>query len=316
MKRPLSLAAAFFAALSLLALPASAESARVVRGSISSITADAIAVKGVSGIVTTCTVAKRSPDLAGYSSGNRVQMICLRLRAHGKLVLFKIRHLVAVPAPAATDDSSTKFGGAITALSDDSITVHDGDRDLTCKLDASSPATADYKVGQHVKVVCAGGTLVAIAPVTTADAGRYYTGTVAAVDATGLTLNTDHGPVTCTIGDGSPSVATLHVGDKIGMGCKAPTMQLVLIRNLDDGGTTTTPTDPTPAPTPPTTHVVTGAAGTLSALTDGSLTVHTDGGEVTCTIGPSSPSLASFAVGDRVKMACWDGVLHEIAKVS
>ena len=113
MKRPLSLAAASIAALSLLALPASAESARVVRGSISSVTAGAIAVKGVSGIVTTCTVVKRSPDLAGYSSGNRVQMICVRLRAHGKLVLFKIRHLAAVPAPVASDDASTKFGGAI-----------------------------------------------------------------------------------------------------------------------------------------------------------------------------------------------------------
>ena len=212
MKRPLSLAAASFAALSLLALPASAESARVVRGSISSVT-DAIAVKGVSGIVTTCTVVKMSPDLAGYSAGNRVQMICVRLRAHGKLVLFKIRHLAAVPVPVASDDASTRFGGAITSLTDGSITVHDGDRDLTCKLDASSPATGDYKVGQHVKVVCAGGSLVAIAPVTTADAGRYFTGTVASVSASGLTLNTEHGPVTCTIGDGSPTVAALHVGD-------------------------------------------------------------------------------------------------------
>jgi hypothetical protein len=66
---------------------------------------------------------------------------------------------------AASDDASTRFGGALTALSDDSISLHDGDRDLTCKLDASSPSTADYKVGQHVKVVCAGGTLVSIAPV-------------------------------------------------------------------------------------------------------------------------------------------------------
>jgi hypothetical protein len=313
MKRPLSLAAASFAALSLLALPASAESARVVRGSISSVTDGAIAVKGVSGIVTTCTVVKRSPDLAGYSAGNRVQMICVRLRAHGKLVLFKIRHLAAVPAPAS-DDASTRFGGAITSLTDGSITVHDGNRDLTCKLDASSPATGDYKVGQHVKVVCAGGSLVAIAPVTTADAGRYFTGSVTSVSASGLTLTTEHGPVTCTIGDGSPSVAALHLGDKIGMGCKASNMQLVLIRKLD-GGTTTTPTDPKPAPPTPTTHVVTGAAGKLAALTDGSLTVHTDGGEVTCTIGSTSPSLASFAVGDRVKMVCWDGALHEIAKV-
>jgi len=318
MKRPLSVAAAFFAALSLLALPASADSARVVRGTIDSITQDAVAVKAPSGIVTTCAVVKRSPHVAGYKGGDRVQMVCVHLRGRAKLVLAKLRHLPALPVAAASDDASTKFGGAITALSDDSISLHDGDRDLTCKRDASSPSTADYKVGQHVKVVCAAGTLVSIAPVTS-DVGRYFTGTVSEIGASSLTITTEHGPVTCTLGDGSPSLAALHVGDHVGMGCKASTMQLVLIKKLDgDAGTTTTTRTETTTTTTTstTTHVVTGAAGTLSALTDGAITVHTDGGEVTCTIGTSSPSLASFAVGDRVKMACWDGVLHEIAKVS
>jgi hypothetical protein len=316
MKRPLSLVAAFCAALSLIALPASADSsARVVRGSIASITSHTLAVEGTSGIVTTCAVLKRSPSLAGYTAGDRVQMLCLRLRARGRLVLAKLRHLPALTnVAAASDDAATKFGGAITSLSDDTITLHDGDRDLTCTLDSSSPATGDYKVGQHATVVCSGGTLVAIAPVTTADVGRYFTGTVAEIGAASLTLTTEHGPVTCTFGDGTPSVAALHVGDHIGMGCKASTMQLVLIRKVDgDGGTITTTTT---APPPPPTHVLTGARGTLSALTDGSLTVQTDGGEVTCSIGGSSPSLESFSVGDLVKMACWDGVLHEIAKVT
>lgn len=319
MKRPLSIAAAFFAALSLLALPASADSARVVRGTISSIGPDAVSVQAASGIVTTCAVLKRSPHPTGFESGDRVQMVCVHLRGHARLVLAKLRHLPALPVAAASDDASTRFGGAITALSDDSISLHDGDRDLTCKLDASSPSTADYKVGQHVKVACAGGTLVSIAPVTS-DVGRYFTGTVAEIGAHSLTITTEHGPVTCSLGDGSPSLAALRVGDRVGMGCKASTMQLVLIKKLDgDAGTTTTTkteTTTTTTTTSTTTHVLTGAAGTLSALTDGSITVHTDRGEVTCTIGTSSPSLASFAVGDRVKMACWDGVLHEIARVS
>jgi hypothetical protein len=322
MKRPLSLAAASFAALTLLALPASAESARVVRGAISSITTDTLAVKGPSGIVTTCSLGKHSPSVAGYSAGDRVQAVCLRVHAHGQLVLAKLRHLPALPAAAANDDAVTKFGGAITALGDGSITLHDGDRDLTCSLGTTSPATGDYKVGQHAVVACAGGTLVAISPVTTGDLGRYFIGSVAEIGTSSLTLTTDHGPVTCTFGDGTPSVAALHVGDHIGMGCKASTMQLVLIRKLDgDGGTTTTTTagttetTTTPAPSAPT-PVLTGARGVLSAFTDGSLTVHTDGGDVTCTLGSSSPGLTGFAVGDLVKMACWDGVLHEIAKVS
>src|SRR5439155_25791789 len=130
-------------------------------------------------------------------------------------------------------------GGAITVLTDGSITVHDGDRDLTCSLDSSSPSTDGFKVGQHVKVACSGGSLVAIAPVTTADAGRYYAGTVSALDDKSITLQTEHGPATCTLGVGSPSTAGLKVGDRVGMGCKASTMQLVLLRKLDGDGTGT-----------------------------------------------------------------------------
>ena len=135
--------------------------------------------------------------------------------------------------------------------------LHDGDRDLiTCALDSSSPSTADFKLGQHVKVECAGGKLVTIAAITQADAGRYYVGVVNAVDGSGLTLQTEHGPVTCTIGAGSPSTAELHVGDKIGMGCKASTMQLVLIRKLDGGDTPPPPTTTTPTTTPRPGHAV------------------------------------------------------------
>ena len=53
-----------------------------------------------------------------------------------------------------------QFGGAITDLSDTSISLHDGNRDLTCAIDSTSPSVASLKVGMHVRVSCAGGTLV------------------------------------------------------------------------------------------------------------------------------------------------------------
>jgi hypothetical protein len=305
MKRPLFVCAAIVAALS-VALPAAADNGRSLKGQITAISQHRISIKSPNSIVTSCAVVRVSPSLDGYAAGDAVQAVCHSRRGH--LVLARIRHLPR-PAPPATknDAESTTFGGAITALSDDSITLRDGDRQITCSIVSSSPSTDGYKVGQHAKVSCAGGTLVAIAPVTTADAGRYYVGTVSALDDKSITLQTEHGPATCTIGPGSPSTAALHLGDRIGMGCKASTMQLVLIRKVDGGST---------SPTEPTTHTKTGARGTLSAVTETSVSVTTDGGTVTCTRGSSSPSLGDAAVGDHVEMGCLDGVLTAFAKVS
>jgi hypothetical protein len=222
MKRHILPWAALAVALS-LALPAAAGNGCSVKGMISSISAHRVAVKGSNSIVTSCALARVSPSLSGYAAGDPVQMVCRSRK--GRLVLARIRHLQRATAPVQNETAPTYFGGAITALNDTSLTLHDGDRDLTCALDASSPSTAGFKLGQHVKVECAGGKLVAIAAITQVDAGRYYVGTVNALDGKGLTLQTEHGLVTCTIGAGSPSTAELKLGDRIGMGCNASTMQ-------------------------------------------------------------------------------------------
>jgi hypothetical protein len=289
-------------------LPASAANGRSVKGTIASISAHSVAIKSHSSIVTTCALARVSPSLGGYAAGDRVQIVCRGRK--GRLVLTRIRHLGSAATPSQNDTAPTYFGGAITALSDGSITLHDGDRDLTCSLDSSSPSTADFKLGQHVKVECAGGKLVAIAPITTADAGRYFVGVVNALDGKALTLQTEHGPVTCTIGAGSPSTAELHVGDRIGMGCKASTMQLVLIRKLDGAG------DPPSPPAPPATHTTTGARGAVSTVSSTSVSVLTDGGTVTCQVGSTSPALGDLKVGDHVSIKCTDGVLATLERVS
>ena len=314
MKRHILPWAAFAVALC-IALPAAAANGRSVKGMIASISDHTVAVKSHSSIVTTCAVARVSPSLSGYAAGDAVQMVCRSRK--GRLVLARIRHLRSTAAGAQKNDTEpTYFGGAITALSDNSISLHDGDRDLTCGLDSSSPSTADFKLGQHVKVECAGGELVTIVAITQGDAGRYYVGVVNAVDGSGLTLQTEHGPVTCTIGAGSPSTAELHVGDKIGMGCKTATMQLVLIRKLDGGDASPPPPPSSGDPTTPTTHTTTGARGAVSALSSTSVSVLTDGGTVTCQLGSASPALGDLQVGDHVSMKCSDGVLATLERVT
>lgn len=307
MTRGLTLVAALLAALA-VAIPASATDVRTVQGVLVSVTPGAVAVKDAKNVVMTCARADKSPSLDGYAAGDRVQAACVRIGS--KLVLAKIRRLTAPNAPA-NDAAPTKFSGAVTALSDGSISLHDGDRDLTCSLGAASPSTAGVKVGQHVTVACVNGVLVAIAPVVSTP-GRAYEGTVTAVSATSITVHTANGDGTCTVGDGSPSIVDVKVGDRVLAGCKAGTNQLVLLKQLPAAPQ---PPPPPPPPTPPGDgHTVT-VGGTLSALSSTSLTVHGEHGDVTCTV-PATARLGDFHVGDRVGMACTDGVLAKLVKLT
>jgi hypothetical protein len=295
-----------------VALPASAENSVIVRGTIASVSATSVTITGAKGVATTCVVLAKSPSLDGYATGDAVQAACLRLRA--KLVLAKIRHVVA---GGGSDTKSVTFGGVVTALSDSSISLHDGDRDLTCAIGPDSPSTAGAKVGGHAKVACANGVLVSLALVPSGDGkpapppGPEHktvgaNGTVSAVSPSSLTVHTDGSDVTCSVGDGSPSVADVRAGDKVKMGCVDGVLKVLARADAP----------PPPPPPPPPANVVT-VGGTLTAVSDASLTVHnTEHGDVTCTRGPSSPSLGDFHVGDRVGMACADGVLVKIVRLT
>ncbi|HEY8647037.1 MAG TPA: hypothetical protein VIL77_14300 [Gaiellaceae bacterium] len=367
MTRGLALLTTLLATLA-VALPAAAAEGRTLKGVLVSVSSTGVAVKDSKSVVTRCAVVDKSPSLDGYAAGDRVQAACVR--TGGKLVLAKIRRLAAKSGSTSNDAEPTKFAGAVTALSDGSISLHDGDRDLTCSIGASSPSTAGVKVGQHVKVSCSNGALVAIAPVTSTDAGRAYEGSVSAVSSTSITVHTAKGDGTCTVGDGSPSLADVKVGDRVLAGCKAGTNQLVLLKKLAATGGDT-PKGQTGAGTISVlstssvtfhnaerdvtcslsaasprlgdynvgdkvkfgclngvlaviakdgsstvsgAHKTVGAAGTVSAVSAGSLTVHTDGGDVTCSVGDGSPSVADVHVGDKVKIGCVDGLLKVLAR--
>jgi hypothetical protein len=303
MKRLLIAVAATLAATASLTVPALAGNGKSLRGTVASTTDTAISITGRLGITTTCRLGLHSPSLAKVSVGDRVFAVCAK-RRHGGLVLTTLRKDRTAP-PAAKDTRPVTFGGAITALTDTSISLHDGDRDITCTLGPDSPKTDGFKVGQHAKVACADGLLVAIAA---PEVGRYFVGTVATLTDGALTLTTEHGPVTCTITPLSPSTASLKVGDKVGMGCRASTMELVLLRRVDGDAPPTTP----PAPT---THTELHAKGAIRELGDRGLALTTDGGNVACSRGDNSPSLDGYAVGDTVAITCVDGVLTAIEKV-
>lgn len=366
MTRGLALLTALVATLA-VALPATAAEGRTLKGVLVTVSATSVAVKDATNVVTTCARVAKSPSLDGFAAGDRVQAACVR--TGGKLVLAKIRLLAAKSSPASNDAEPTKFGGAVTAVSDNAITLRDGDRTFTCSIGATSPSTAEVKVGQHLKVSCSNGVLVSLARVTSTDAGHAYEGTVTAVSASSITVHTAHGDGTCTVGDGSPSLAEVKVSDRVLVGCKAGTNQLVLLKKLaangdqpkgQTGGGTISALSATSVTFHNEEHDVTcsladasprlgdyhvgdkvkfgclsgalvaiakvdsgkvdgphktvGAAGPVTAVSSTSLAVHTDGGNVTCSVGDGSPSVATLQVGDTVKMGCVDGVLKVLAR--
>ena len=312
MTRPTWILAALVASLA-VAVPAVAAEGRAITGVVASISSSAVAVQDAKGVVTTCSLAAKSPTLAGYSVGERVRMQCVR--AKGRLVLARVRALPAATASPTDETKPVTFAGAITALSDSSISLHDGTRDLTCTIDATSPSTASFAVGQHVRVACAKGVLAKITAITrplpspappTPTPPPHKTlaaqGVVTALSSSSVTVHTDGGDVTCAVGAGSPPLGDFQVGDRIKMACVDGTV--VALAKAD--------APPKTAPPPATT-----AAGTITALSTSALTIHNaEHGDLTCSLGPSSPSLGDYHVGDRVGIACVDGTLVKIERLT
>ncbi len=293
------------------ALPASSNEGVSAKGVVAALTTSGVSVTGPDRTIR-CALGRHSPSLAGYAVGDRVRAQCRRVAKH--LVLARIEHLAA-PADGAGAAEPVKFGGAITELSPTSITLHDGDRNLTCSLGDGSPSTGSLKVGDHARVVCQGGVLIALAPVTTADAAHVFEGVVTTLGSTSISLQNGEHVFSCALGDGSPSVAEIHVGDRAAVGCRVGSGLLVWLKKLPSTTLLPAPTpEPAPAPNPPHTDLTT-FGGTLTALSTASLTVHNDEhGDVTCTLTDGSPHLGDYHVGDHVKMACSNGVLTLIAK--
>ena len=215
----------------LFVVPAAAgNGAKELRGSIVALSANAVTVKDGTKSAT-CSLASTSPPLGAYRVGDRVTVACKRTGNHWTLLAI---HRLATAKPKAdqpapktspTADGSFKQGGTLTDVSAASVTVRDGAHDFVCKLTDTSPPLAGFAVGDHVVIVCEDGALAGItkAPPTTEPKdpiSRTGQGTLTALTTALITVHTDGGDVTCSLGDGSPKLGDFHVGDLVSFGCK------------------------------------------------------------------------------------------------
>ena len=203
------------------------------------------------------------------------------------------------PTTTTTQTVYTTATDPITALSSTSITVGP----LTCSIGSSSPKAGDFKVGDRARIYCANGVLLYLirpdTPTTTTPAATTTTTTktepnytsatdpITALSSTSITV----GPLTCSIGSSSPKPGDFKVGDQVGIGCSGGVLVKIGTPQLDDGG-----------------FKVVVQLGPIVALNADSITV----GKVKCSLATTSPSVASYEVGDRVGIGCAGGILFMI----
>ena len=205
-------------------------------------------------------------------------------------VLTAIANLAPAPPPPPVETRTAT--GTLTTMSDASVTVHTERGDLTCTRGSGSPKLGDFHVGDAVKVTCANGVFIALAKL---DVTTVATGVLSGLFDGNAAVTTDGGQKTCTRGPSSPSSDGFQAGDRVKMTCLNGV--LTALAHVD---------------------VYTGGTGTLVALSPASLTVHTDGGDVTCNLTGDSPIPTQFHVGRQREAVLQErrGVLGDEADVT
>ncbi len=254
-----------------------------------------------------CAITAASPATTAFAVGDLVKIAC------AKRVLVAIADIPALTRKSGNEQPVTSgISGTVTAISPTSITVHDGDRNLTCTVNSASPSIAGLSVGSHVKIGCANETLVSLgspgaAPVTTTTAANVTdaNGPITALGASAITVQT----MTCTIGPSSPATSEFKVGDAVRMYCLNGV--LYVLKHTDAAPPPPTTTSSTTTTTPVNYSY---ATGTLTALSAASITVTGDGAPLTCPIGTTTQNLAEFHTGDKVRLYCQNGLFYKLIR--
>lgn len=297
-------------ALSLLAAaPAAAGGPTLLhaRGEIVALDEEWIGVKSADGMLR-CRIPDRLVDKAEtLALGDRIWIVCSK-RGKRAPELQAIKH-AAADEKKPDEKKHEKTGheqalaGTVKSVSDDSITVADGDRALKCVVPAAKADRLDgVEVGDRVKLVCKGGDLVHLGRASS-DAPAVHAvdiaGLVTAVSDVSITVaSTDKSrSLTCSVPLRlAETVYGLSVGDAVKLLCKKSdaATELAAVARLVIGDKQ--------KEKPKTEWTI---AGAITSHSGDRIVVSAEGRSLSCFIPQDwREKLAGFAVGDRVKMLC------------
>jgi hypothetical protein len=210
---------------------AKAKELRIV-GAIVRLSDTAVAVENrVGDAVLTCAVPERlAAKVQRFEVGDAVRMHCVRPRGR-RAMLLKLRPLdeAKLPEkPAERPEGEKKEAlGLVAELGDGAIVVQAREGRLACRVPDEKRAKVDgLKVGDTVKIWCAGGILVGLErPVpmdkpAPAEEVRVY-GSVVAISRESVTVRGEAGSLTCRVPTGfAEKTARFAVGDAVKMMCR------------------------------------------------------------------------------------------------
>jgi hypothetical protein len=203
-----------------------------ISGPIVRLSDTAVAVENRVGDATlACRVPERLAEkVARFEVGDKVRMLCLRHRGR-RAVLLKLMPLEAAKRPERPAEKPAvekkEALGTVAELGDAAIVVQSRDGRVACRVPEEKQAKLDgLKVGDTIKIWCAGGVLVGLerpVPVDKpkpAEEVRLY-GRIAELSREAVTVRGEAGSLTCRVPAGlAEKLARFAVGDAVKLMCR------------------------------------------------------------------------------------------------
>ena len=203
-----------------------------ISGAIVRLSDEVVAVENrVGDAVLTCRVPERmASKLERFEVGDAVRMFCLRHRGRRavllKLMPYEPANRPEMPAEKPPVEKKEALG-LVAELGEGAIVVQTREARVACRVPAEKRAKLEgLKVGDTVKIWCAGGVLVGLErPVATdkpkpAEDVRVY-GRIAELSREAVTVRGDAGSLTCKVPAAfAEKLARFAVGDAVKMMCR------------------------------------------------------------------------------------------------
>jgi hypothetical protein len=200
-----------------------------ISGPIVKASSHAVSVENTVGdAIVTCAVPERLAEKAGaLKVGDKVRMHCVRYRGR-RAQLVKLERLgERAKRPEKPAVEKQEASGPVVELGAAAIVVQSPEGRLACRVpEEKQDKLAGLKLGDKVKIWCAGGVLAGIERHPSADkpAGeevRIY-GVIGSLSRASVTVQGDAGSITCSVPSGlAEKVAgRFAVGDRVKMMCR------------------------------------------------------------------------------------------------
>ena len=200
-----------------------------ISGSVVRASSTAVSVENLVGdAVLTCAVPERLAEkAAGLEAGDKVRMLCVRYRGRRAQLVRLERLGERAKRPEKPAVEKQEAAGPIVELGEAAIVVQSSEGRLACRVPEEKQAKLDgLKLGDKVKIACAGGMLVGLerhhpSDKPAGEEARIH-GAIVSLSRASVTVQGEAGSLTCAVPAGLAEklVGRFEVGDRVKLMCR------------------------------------------------------------------------------------------------